>query len=202
MGYREEFDEDREDRDDREDREDYREDREDREGYRGDYRAEYREGYRDEEFSRDEWRSGGRYRQEYEDFVSRYDAGHPSEGYDDDEVRDRYQRVSRWIPLEEYEESARESFERMSSAERREFGQYMQGRARSRGISDPAWDEDDDRYEDAGYLSQVSGRLERQEPGMLGRLLGDEGGGFGGSSVRGGLAGIAAAAARRMMGRQ
>ena len=184
-----------------EDREDYREDRGDRESYGDDYRGGYREGSDEDEFSRDEWRSGGRYRQEYEDFVGRYDSGHPSEGYDDDEVRDRYQRVSRGISQEEYEEVARESFERMSPPERREFGQYMQERARSQGISDPAWDDDDERYEDSEYLSQVTGRLERREPGMLGRVLGDEEGRFGSGSVRGGLAGITAAAARRLMGR-
>ncbi len=192
MSYREDYGEERED---------YREDRDDRESYRGEHRVDYPEEYREGESFRDDLRSGGRYREEYEDFVGRYERGHPSEGYDDDEVRDRYQRVSRGISPEEYEEVARESFERMSPSERREFGQYMQERARSQGISDPAWDDDDDRYEDNEYLSQVTGRLERREPGMLGRVLGDEEGRLGSTSVRGGLAGIAASAARRMMGR-
>ena len=33
---------------------------------------------------------GGKNKQEYEDFASRYDQGHPSEGYSDEEVLERY----------------------------------------------------------------------------------------------------------------
>lgn len=134
--------------------------------------------------------SGGQ-RREYEDFVGRYDQGHPSEGYDDDEVVGRYRQVRGRLSPDQYREAARESFGRMSPDERVQFGRSLQEQARSQGVEDPAWDEDDDQYQEPGYLSQVTSRLEQQEPGMLGRVMGGGGGALGG---------ITAAAARRLMG--
>ncbi len=146
----------------------------------------------------DSFMGGGRH-QEYQDFVNRYDQGHPSEGYDDDEVVSRYGEVSQRLSPDQYREAAQESFGRMSPDERVQFGQALQQQARSQGISDPAWDEDDNEYQDPGYLSGVTGRLEQQQPGMLGQLMGG-GSTRGNPAARGGLAGITAAAARRLMG--
>ncbi len=149
----------------------------------------------------DSFMGGGQHQQEYEDFLNRYDQGHPSEGYDDDEVTSRYQQVSQHLSSQQYQEAAHESFGRMSPDERVQFGQSLQQQARSQGINDPAWDEDDNQYQDPGYLSQVTSRLEQQQPGTLGRVLSGGGSTLGNPTAKAGLAGITAAAARRLMGR-
>lgn len=145
---------------------------------------------------------GGQTRQEYEDFANRYQQGHPSEGYDDDEVMNRYQQVRSDMSPEDYQEASRESFSRMSPEERMQFGQYMQQQARARGYQDPAWDEDDSMYQDPNYLSQVTGRMESQQPGALGQVLGGAGNVLGNPLAKAALAGVTAFAAKRIMDRQ
>lgn len=143
---------------------------------------------------------GGQQRQEYQDFANRYDQGHPSEGYDDDEVMSRYQQVAAHLSPQDYQAAAQQSFSRMAPQERMQFGQHLQQQARQQGYHDPAWDEDDTLYQDPGYLSQVTGRLEQQQPGMLGQMLGGGGNTLGNPLARAGMAGVAAEAIKRMMG--
>ncbi len=57
---------------------------------------------------------GGQQRQEYQDFADRYDQGHPSEGYDDDEVMSRYQQVAPHLSPQDYQAAAQQSFSRMA----------------------------------------------------------------------------------------
>jgi hypothetical protein len=64
---------------------------------------------------------GGQQRQEYEDFVNRYQQGHPSEGYSEEEVMQRYQKVASNVPEDVYEQSAEGAFARLSPQERKEF---------------------------------------------------------------------------------
>jgi hypothetical protein len=47
---------------------------------------------------------GGQQRQEYEDFVNRYQQGHPSEGYSEEEVMQRYQKVASNVPEDVYQQ--------------------------------------------------------------------------------------------------
>ena len=146
---------------------------------------------------------GGQNRQQYEDFVGRYDRGAPWDGITDDEATSRYRDVAPRLSQQEYEDSARDAFERLSPRERREFAQLVRQRARERngGYQDLDGDGDDDRYEDSGQLAQLTSRMHREQPGMLEQLLGGGGGGGGGNPLaKGALAGIAAMAAKRFMG--
>ncbi len=145
--------------------------------------------------------AGGERRREYEDFADRYEQGHPSEGYDDWEVMDRYRQVAQGVLPQDYEYAAQRSFERMLPDERVRFGQYVQRQARQQGYEDPAWDEDDENYRDSGYLSQVAGRMERQGPGMLGRIMSGGSDSPGDPSAKAALAGMAAFGAKRLMER-
>jgi hypothetical protein len=143
---------------------------------------------------------GGAGRQEYEDYIQRYDRGAPYDGISDDEVYNRYQQIAPHLPPDMYEESAREAFSRMSPQERMQFGQYLQQQAQQRGFNDS-----DDQYQDPGYLAGVTGRMHRQQPDLLGQFFG------GGMQQRGGggllsnplakaaLGGIAAMAVKKMM---
>ena len=116
-------------------------------------------------------------RQRAMDFTNRYDQGAPYDGISDDEAYGHYQQISGQIPPDVYQQSAQEAFSRMGPQERIQFGQHLQQQARQQGIHDSAWDEDDNQYQDPGYLAQVTSRLDQQQPGMLGQLLGGGGGG-------------------------
>ena len=93
---------------------------------------------------------------EYEDFANRYDQGHPSEGYSDQEVLDRYGSVAQSVPVHDYEQAAHEAYARLSPEERAEFGQFLKQRAQSKGIDVPAPPEGRSGFGDLGWLSNAT----------------------------------------------
>ncbi len=162
---------------------------------------------------------GGQQRQQYQDFTTRYDQGAPWDGISDREAVERYQQVAPQLPPQMYQESAQEAFARLTPQQRMQLGQYLQQQSQQQGIGgfqDRNQDGVDDRYQDPGYLAQATGRLEQQQPGILGQILGGAlgggmGGGMGGMGSGGGqgmlespiakaaLAGVAAMAVKKMM---
>jgi len=82
----------------------------------------------------DDLLGGGQRRQDYTDFVRRYDQGHPSEGYSDQEVMDRYRDVAHAVPRDEYAQAAQEALARLSPEERAGFVKMLQQRAEARGV--------------------------------------------------------------------
>lgn len=154
---------------------------------------------------------GGPQRQQYQDFAQRYDQGHPSEGYSDQEVLQRYQQVAASSSPQQYQDAAEQAFARLSPQERRQFGQYLQQRAQQQNVNFPDLNQDgiDDRFEqDPRALAQTTSRMEQQQPGVLGQLLGGGGGGTGGGNLldnplaKAALAGIAAMAVKNVLGNQ
>ena len=152
---------------------------------------------------------GGQQRQQYQDFTQRYDNGAPWDGISDQEAMERYQQVAPHLPPEMYQQSAQEAFSRLSPQQRTQFGQYLQQQARQQNIQVADFNQDgiDDRFQDPNYLAQVTGRMDQQQPGLLGQLLGGSGGGGGGGQgmlenpiAKAALAGIAAVAMKKMMG--
>jgi hypothetical protein len=150
---------------------------------------------------------GGQQRQEYQDFVSRYDQGPPWTGISDQEAVNRYQQVATRLPPDMYQQSAEEAFARMSPQERMEFARYLQQRSRQQYPDFRDFNQDgiDDRYQDPRMLAQVTSRMEQQQPGILGQLLGGGGGAGAGSMLdnplaKAALAGVAAIAVKKMMG--
>src|SRR5436305_1555418 len=112
---------------------------------------------------------GGSQQTEYQGFVDRYDSGHPSEGYDEQEVMQRHGEVAAQLSPEEYQQAARQSFERMSPAERKQFGQHLQEEAQQQGYNDPTLaNAGHEQFEDSGFLAQTAGTMHAQQPGMLG----------------------------------
>jgi hypothetical protein len=152
---------------------------------------------------------GGQQRQQYQDFVQRYEQGHPSEGYSDQEVMQRYQQVAANCSPQQYQESAEQAFARLSPQERMEFGQYLQQRAQQQGVNFADYNRDgiDDRFQqDPRALAQMTTRMEQQQPGLLGQLLGGGSGGAGSvlenPIAKAALAGIAAMAVKQVLGNQ
>jgi hypothetical protein len=149
---------------------------------------------------------GGQQRQEYEDFVNRYQQGHPSEGYSEEEVMQRYQKVASNVPEDVYQQSAEEAFARLSPQERKEFFQFLQQRAQQQQVAQDFADFNqegvEDRYQDPHQLAQLTTRMRQQQPGFLEKLLGADGGGqgmLGNPLVKSAFAGIAAMAMRKIM---
>jgi hypothetical protein len=146
---------------------------------------------------------GGQQRQQYQDFVNRYDQGAPWDGISDQEAYSRYQQVAPQLPPDMYQQSAQEAFSRMTPQQRMQLGQHLRQQARQQNMSFPDMDQDgvDDRFQDPQYLAQVSGRMQQQQPGLLGQVLGGGGGGMLESPIaKAALAGIAAMAVKNMMG--
>ena len=113
-------------------------------------------------------------REEYQGYVDRYEKGPAWEGYSDQEVLDRYDSVAHKVSPQEYEQAARDSYNRLSPEERAEFSRYLEERARSRHIQIP--DRKIGPEEDMGdvdWLSQITGQI-HQQPGTLRDMLGPE----------------------------
>jgi hypothetical protein len=159
---------------------------------------------------------GPQQREQYQDFVQRYEQGHPSEGYSGQEVMQRYQQVSGSVPPQLFEESAEQAFARLSPQERREFAGFLRQRAQQQNMSFPDLNRDgiDDRVQqDPRALAQMTSRMEQQQPGILGQLLGGLGvssgppGGQQGNLLenpvaKAALAGITAMAVKQLMERR
>jgi hypothetical protein len=142
----------------------------------------------------------GERRQEFEDFASRYDQGEPWEGISDDEAVSRHDELASELSQDEYETSARESFERLRPEQRKELGRALRQQVRQRNVRAPELDDDDEKLADSGMLAKLTSQLHGQSPGLVGQLLG--GGGMKGNPlVKGALGGIAATAAKRFMGK-
>src|SRR5215467_8754397 len=85
----------------------------------------------------DELLAGGQRQKEYSDFVDRYEQGHPSQGYSDQEVLKRYGEVSHAVPSDQYAQAAQEALSKLSPEERAVFVKMLQDRAAARGITLP-----------------------------------------------------------------
>ena len=85
----------------------------------------------------DELLAGGQRQKEYSDFVDRYEKGHPSQGYSDQEVLKRYGEVSHAVPSDQYAQAAQEALSKLSPEERALFVKILQDRAAARSVTLP-----------------------------------------------------------------
>jgi hypothetical protein len=85
----------------------------------------------------DDLLAGGLRQKEYKDFVDRYEQGHPSEGYSDQEVLKRYGEVSHAVQPDQYARAAQEALGQLSPEERAAFVKMLQERAAARGVTLP-----------------------------------------------------------------
>ena len=85
----------------------------------------------------DELFAGGQRQKEYSDFIDRYGQGHPSQGYSDQEVLERYGEVAHAVPSDEYAQAAQEALSKLSPQERAVFVKMLQDRAAALGVTLP-----------------------------------------------------------------
>lgn len=113
-------------------------------------------------------------KEKLQDFAERYDQGKPWEGISDDEAREQYDQVAPQLDDREYEESARESFERLDPEQRKEA-------ARKLGVGET---------DDPDQLARETNRVRKEKPDLLKELMSNP-------AVKGAVAGIAAAAVKK-----
>jgi hypothetical protein len=116
----------------------------------------------------DELLTGGQRQKEYSDFVNRYEQGHPSQGYSDQEVLKRYSEVSHAVPPDQYAQAAQEALSKLSPEERAAFVKMLQDRAAARGVTLPRQVAPDPKD-----LGQVLTDLHKK-PGQLRDMLGGD----------------------------
>ena len=145
----------------------------------------------------------------FENFLKRFEDGPPSEGYDDQEVLDRYGEVSHKVSPSDYEQAARDAFGHLSQADREEFGQLLAGQARSRRLDLPGLTPAQGQgFGDLDWLADITSQI-HQQPGLLRDLLGgftgnrgtsSSGGIFSSPLAKAALAGIAAMLVKKVLG--
>jgi hypothetical protein len=116
----------------------------------------------------DELLAGGQRQKEYSDFVNRYEQGHPSEGYSDQEVLKRYGEVSHAVPPDQYAQAAQEALSKLSPQERAAFVKMLQDRAAARGVTLPV-----NVTPEPKELGEVLTNL-HSKPGQLRDMLGGD----------------------------
>ena len=114
----------------------------------------------------DELLAGGQRQQEYSNFVDRYEQGHPSQGYSDQEVLTRYGEVSHAVSPDQYAQAAQEAVSKLSPEERAALVKMLQARAAASGVTPP-----DKVAPDPKDLGQVLTDL-HEKPGQLRDMLG------------------------------
>ncbi len=148
-------------------------------------------------------------REGFKDFLNRFEDGPPSEGYEDQEVLDRYGEVAHKASPSDYEQAARDAFGHLSQTDREEFGQLLAGQARTRKLDLPGLTPAQGQgFGDVDWLSNITSQI-HQQPGLLRDLLGGLTGGDKGTSSSGGilssplakaaLAGIAAMLVKKVL---
>jgi hypothetical protein len=148
-------------------------------------------------------------REGFKDFLSRFEEGPPSEGYEDQEVLDRYGEVAHKASPSDYEQAARDAFGHLSGADREEFGQLLTGRAQSKGLNLPGLTPNQGQgFGDLDWLANMTSQI-HQQPGLLRDLLGgltgsreasSSGGILSSPLAKAALAGITAMLVKRVLG--
>ena len=153
----------------------------------------------------DDLLGGGDRRRVFDDFLKRFDQGHPAEGYSDQEVIDRYRDVAHAVPPDQYAQAATEALSRLSPEERAEFVKMLQDRAKARGVALPRQVGSDpadlgkvvtDLHEKPGQLTDILGRGSQPPQTSGSNPLGNV---FASPLAKAALAGIAAMIVKRVM---
>lgn len=139
-------------------------------------------------------------------FLQRYEQGAPADGISDHEALDQHQRVATAASPEQYQQFAAEAFGRMAPEEREQVGRQLQQGAQARGldVAGLLGGNGLDKLGDPNTLAQLAAALQRQQPGLVGELLGGGHNGPGGGmlanpAVRAALGGIAAMAVKQLL---
>jgi len=135
------------------------------------------------------------------DLLSKFEGGN-HEQIDPQQALSQHDTVARNVGSEDYEQIAHEAFSRLSPEQRTQLGETLVQQARQQDFNAPAFSQQGGGF-DPSRLAQMAGELHRQDPGLLGNLLG---GGSGANPLQSNaaklaLAGITAMAIKRLQKR-
>jgi hypothetical protein len=109
--------------------------------------------------------------------------------------------VARNIDSDEYQRIAQEAFAKLSPDQRTQLGQTLLQHARQQDFNAPEFSQQQSDF-DPSRLAQMAGQFHRQDPGLLGNLLGGGGGNpLQSTAAKLALAGITAVAIKRLQQR-
>jgi hypothetical protein len=133
----------------------------------------------------------GSRREQYRDFVERYDQGAPYDNISDEEAINCYREVAPQLSDEDYRYAAREALSQMTAEERTGFGRQLRDQTLQQGYDFPDRDMDDQdaRFQNPNYLAQVTGTVCAKHPGLLESTLGSGGAGLVGGMLGDGITG-------------
>ena len=115
-------------------------------------------------------------RDKLQDFAKRYDQGAPWEGISDEEAKQNHDQVASQLDDFQYEESARESFDKLEPEQRREVARKLEV----------------EETDDSAELARATNRVRKEKPDLLGQLMSNP-------ALKGAVAGIAATAAKKFL---
>lgn len=145
---------------------------------------------------------GGSQRNQYQDFVQRYEQGKPWEGLSDEEATQHYSKVAQHLDPQDYRAAAEEAVSRLSPDERAQLADHLRQQARQQDVNFPGLHETQN-LEQPGVLASLMSAMHGQQPGILRQLLGgSSAGGTGQQSnvAKAALAGIAAIGLKKALG--
>ena len=146
---------------------------------------------------------GGPAGEQVQDFINRYQQGHPSEGVDPNETAQHYNQIASQAPTDVYRDSAQAAFERLSPDERQQFAEWLRQRTQQGGVAtppqlDPA---STGTAPSASSMADTVTQLQQEQPNLLQQIFG-QGGALSNPIARAAAAGITAMVAQRLMSRR
>jgi hypothetical protein len=146
---------------------------------------------------------GGQQQQQVQDFADRYLQGSPHDGYSAQEAQQYYQQIAPQLPPQQYQAAAQQAFQQLSPQELQQLAQELHQSAMQQGMSIPGMNPGQyQQFQDPNQLAQVATQMHRQQPGLLGQLLGGGGGGGMSPLAKVALGGIAAMAVKDLVGKK
>jgi hypothetical protein len=146
---------------------------------------------------------GGQSGERVQDFINRYQQGHPSEGIDANETAEHYNQIASQAPTDVYRDSARDAFERLSPEERQQFSTWLNQRTQEQGISTQSQLDTTNgtAAPSASSMADTVTQLHQDQPNLLQQIFG-QGGALSNPIARAAAAGITAMIAQRVMSRR
>ncbi|MGH2447964.1 MAG: hypothetical protein ACRDFS_05110 [Chloroflexota bacterium] len=148
----------------------------------------------------------GEQKQSLQNFVQQYESGHAAQNCSDQEVAKHYSNVAAQLPQDRWENAAKKSYQNMTPQQRAQFGQWLQNQTGGGKHGGAQYQQtlngaSSQKLQDPGFLTQLTGQLHQQQPGILGQLLGQSAGSGGNPVARAALSGITAIAAKELFNR-
>lgn len=132
-----------------------------------------------------------------QDLIDKFQSGQHQQA-SDQQVASSYDQVASQLPGDQYEQAARDAFEKLSPDQRQQFLAELQSEAQGSGVQHPAIQ---NATPDPSSLASATTQLHQQQPGSLGQLFAP-GGTFSSPIAKAALLGITAMAAQHLMGKR